>query len=175
MPLPKVNHTMIVSDNIQESLPFLHESSCSTFDGESSSLMLEFSPVCSVGSPSAKRCTITEMQQSLCMLQESTSSLDFPPSLPSRSGNHDSSTCNLSTRSGIKGNNNCTSSIVQMTLPGSPVKQRASFTFSRTVSDLPRAGTSRRRSSSSTQVNHPELARRRKNATCKPLFPSESC
>jgi hypothetical protein len=115
---------------------------------------------------SPRRYTLEEMHQSLCMLDQPASSLDCPPLLPARHGsillnshhNDDSSldrccsdenhgfdlTVSL-THSRIRSNSR--DNIVRILLPNSPNNTRASLTFSRLVSDLPRAGASRTRSS----------------------------
>ena len=121
-----------------------------------------------------RRYTMEEMHQSCCMMDFSSSSFDGPPMLPSRhSSTHGSdqgqaplcsspsarppahiecdretSTCHLPPRLPT----HSADSIVQVLLPGSPTKKRAVFTFSRSVSELPRAGASRRRRSSPCAV-----------------------
>ncbi|KAG7337562.1 hypothetical protein IV203_019817 [Nitzschia inconspicua] len=73
-----------------------------------------------------------------CMFQKSASSLDFPPQLPSR----------LQSEHEVDGPVSDNNAIVDVLLPNSPNNKRASFTYSRTVGTLPRAGASMRRRSS---------------------------
>jgi hypothetical protein len=120
----------------------------------------------SVRMVSPRRYTLDEMHQSLCMLDQTASSLDCPPLLPAR---HDSIHGSSHSDDGDDGpldrcsdynngldlppltppriRNNSRDNIVHVLLPNSPNNTRASFTFSRLVGDLPRAGASRARSS----------------------------
>jgi hypothetical protein len=117
----------------------------------------------------SRRFTLHEMHECCCMLDYSGSSLDGPPVLPSRHSLHgleederraatapqhkeddkETSTCDLSPR---LPSHYSRDNIVQVLLPGSPTNKRASFTFSRSVSELPRAGASCRRRRSSPQM-----------------------
>jgi hypothetical protein len=116
---------------------------------------------------SPRRYTLDEMHRSLCMLDQTTSSLDCPPLLPAR---HDSihrsyhgdddeeddgpfNRCidenhgfDLPPLTPPRIRSNSRDNIVHVLLPNSPNNTRASLTFSRLVSDLPRAGASRTRS-----------------------------
>lgn len=145
-------------------------SSCS---GDTSSLVI--SPD-SVRMISSRRCTLQEMHQSLCMLDQSTTSVDCPPMLPSRNDSmHSESDCYQDIISANDENrehqhhcslssmivtaptrdrsNSRDNSIVNLLLPNSPNKTRASFSFSNSVSELPRAGASIRRRSSPTIID----------------------
>jgi hypothetical protein len=150
---------------------------------------------------SPRRYTLDEMHRSLCMLDQTTLLLDCPPLLPARHDsihrsyhgsddddddddddndndgplnrcideNHGFDIPPL-TPSRIRSNSR--DNIVHVLLPNSPNNTRASFTFSRLVSDLPRAGASRTRSiGTSTGTSEPIGANARMKAR---IFPYKS-
>ncbi|KAG7343906.1 hypothetical protein IV203_021914 [Nitzschia inconspicua] len=100
----------------------------------------------------------------VCMFQDSASSLDIPPQLPSRlQSEHE-------VDEPVSDNN----AIVDVLLPNSPNNKRASFSYSRTVGTLPRAGASMRRRSNPTAGSSSRTSDSEPRWTATRIMPSRS-